>query len=136
TTFYTTVSMMRTIEDLLGLHHLSMNTANADPMSDVFTLTPDLHPYDPILPGSLCKPPVDPQLIPECSNKNVPRSALLKDEHDGAGWQAATKQFDFSKPDALDSAAFNRVLWKGMMGESRRYPVERSGKDLRPGRKS
>jgi DNA-binding beta-propeller fold protein YncE len=134
TTFYTTVNMMRTIEDLSGLHHLSMNTANADPMLDVFSLTPDLRPYDPILPGSLCKPPVDPQLIPECSNKNVPKSALMQNLHDGAWWQAATKQFDFSKPDALDSEAFNRLLWKGVMGERRSYPTERSGKDLRGAR--
>jgi hypothetical protein len=37
-------TVFRTIEDLLGLHHLSMNTANADPMSDVFALTADLRP--------------------------------------------------------------------------------------------
>ena len=127
-TFYTTVNMMRTIEDLLGLHHLSMNTANADSMSDVFNLTPDLQPYVPILPGILCGPPVDPKLIPECASKNTTRSAAVKDLHDGAWWQAATKRFDFSKPDALDSEAFNRVLWKGVMGEQRPYPVHRGGK--------
>ena len=127
-TYYTTVNMMRTMEDILGLHHLSMNTANADPMSEVFALTPDLRPYDPVLPAVLCAPPVDPKLIPECADPNVVRSAMVKDRHDGAWWQAATNRFNFSRPDALDNLAFNRVLWKGIMGEQKAYPTRREGR--------
>jgi DNA-binding beta-propeller fold protein YncE len=127
-TYYTTVNMMRTIEDILGLHHLSMNTANADPMSEVFALTPDLRPYDPVLPAALCTPPVDPKLIPECADPKVVRSAMVKDLHDGTWWQAATSRFNFSKPDAPDSVAFNRVLWMGIMGDQKPYPTRRDGR--------
>jgi DNA-binding beta-propeller fold protein YncE len=127
-TYYTTVNMVRTIADILGLHHLSMNTANADPMSEVFALTPDLRPYDPVLPAALCASPVDPQLIPECADPKVLRSAFVKDLHDGAWWQAATSRFNFSKPDALDSVAFNRVLWKGIMGDQKPYPALRDAR--------
>jgi DNA-binding beta-propeller fold protein YncE len=131
-TFYTTVNLMRTIEDLLGLHHLSMNTANADPMSDVFTLMPDLRPYDPVVPGVLCAPPVNPKLIPECADPSAPKTSVVQQLHDGAWWQAATRQFDFSKPDSLDNEAFNRVLWKGIVGR-KPYPSRGSGRDLNAG---
>jgi len=45
-TFYNTISMLRSIEDFLGLQHLGMNDANAKPMADVFNTQPDLTPYD------------------------------------------------------------------------------------------
>ena len=64
--FYNTINMIRTIEDLLGMNHLGMNDANAEPMSAVFNTVPDLTPYEPLLPGILCAPPVVPDLIPEC----------------------------------------------------------------------
>ena len=36
--YYTTVSMIRTMEDILGLEHLNLNTATTRPMTDVFDL--------------------------------------------------------------------------------------------------
>src|SRR5260221_3251561 len=36
---YTTVNMLRTIEDILGLDHLNMNTATQRPMTAVFDLS-------------------------------------------------------------------------------------------------
>jgi hypothetical protein len=53
----------------------------------------------------------------------------VKQLHDGRWWQAATRRFDFTKPDALDSAAFNRVLWKGIVGGHRPYPSRGADKD-------
>jgi DNA-binding beta-propeller fold protein YncE len=124
-TFYNTMSMLRTIEDLLGMNHLGMNDANSDPMSDVFMKDPDLTPYTAVLPGSLCEAPVDPALIPECHQSSIPRSRPLKSLHDGKWWANATRGFNFKHPDDLDSAAFNRVLWRGVMGEEKPYPVDR-----------
>ena len=40
---------------------------------------------------------------------------------------------DFSDADRVDSAAFNRILWKGMMG-SKPYPAAPAGTDLRQNR--
>ena len=37
-TRYSTVNMVRTIEDVLGLEHLNLNTAYQRPMTDVFNL--------------------------------------------------------------------------------------------------
>lgn len=124
--FYNTINMIRTIEDLLGMNYLGMNDANSDPMSDVFTTRANLTPYNMVVPGSLCAPPVDPGLVPECHEASVPRTPAVTSLHDGEWWANATKNFNFKEPDALDAAAFNRVLWEGMMG-SRPYPAGRSG---------
>jgi len=115
------MNMLRTIEDLLGMDHLGMNDANSDPMVDVFTPEPDLAPYAAVLPGSLCEQPVDPALIPECQQASIPRTPWLRSLHDGQWWANATRDFNFRHPDDLDSAAFNRVLWRGVMGE-KPYP--------------
>ena len=45
--------------------------------------------------------------------------------HNGAWWANATRDFNFKRPDALDSGACNRLLWAGVMGE-RPYPVHRA----------
>jgi DNA-binding beta-propeller fold protein YncE len=132
-TNYNTVNMLRTIEDLLGIDHLNLSDANAAPMSDVFTRTPDLTPYSAIIPGSLCATPVDPNLVPECKSTSAKMSPRLPELHDAAWWAEALKPFDFHDADRIDIEAFNRVLWKGTMGEVP-YPTTRSGLDLRKNR--
>jgi DNA-binding beta-propeller fold protein YncE len=107
---------------------LGMFDANSDPMSDVFTSKPNLTPYTAVLPGILCAPPVNPDLIPECQLASVPRTKALPSLHDGTWWAKATRGFNFRQPDALDSAAFNRVLWHGTMGD-KPYPVRRARED-------
>jgi len=62
-------------------------------------------------------------LIPECRDRSTERTVARRALHDGAWWANATKRFDFRKPDALDAAAFNRVLWHGVMGAGRPYPI-------------
>ncbi len=121
-TFYSTMNVLRTIEDLLGLNHLGMNDANSDPMSDVFTAKADLTPYEAVLPGTLCQPPVAPDLIPECQQASIQRTPAVRSLHDGAWWAKATQGFNFKQPDALDAAAFNRILWSGVMGD-KPYPT-------------
>jgi YVTN family beta-propeller protein len=121
--FYNTISMLRTIEDFLGMRHLAMNDANAEPMSDVFTAEVDLTPYTPVIPGSLCQAPVNPDLIPECSDASVLRTKAMPTLHDGAWWAKSTRQFNFKRPDGLDASAFNHLLWRGIKGESKPYPA-------------
>jgi DNA-binding beta-propeller fold protein YncE len=128
--FYNTMNVLRTIEDLLGLNHLGMNDANSDPMSDAFTTRPDFTPYTAVLPGSLCQVPVHPDLIPECKQASVPHTPSVQSLHDAAWWANATRNFNSKRPDAIDSAAFNRVLWRGVMG-SKPYPTPRSNRDDR-----
>ncbi|MGA7920563.1 MAG: alkaline phosphatase family protein [Candidatus Acidiferrales bacterium] len=122
-TNYNSTNVVRTIEDILGTDYLGLNDANAKPMSDVFTEERDLQPYVAPIPGILCQPPVDPTLVPECKDPgNRPVTAAVKSLHDGAWWAQATKGFNFSHPDLINADLFNRILWKGTMGDNKPYP--------------
>jgi YVTN family beta-propeller protein len=121
-TAYDTVSMVRTIEELLGVAPLGMNDANAAPMDDAFVRVPDTTAYDAVIPGNLCKPPVSPTLVPDCGNPNAVKTTALPERHTPAWWTAQTKAFDFRGPDRVNTKQFNRVLWRGQMGEARAFP--------------
>jgi YVTN family beta-propeller protein len=113
-TRYDTTSMLRTIEDILGITPLGLNDANAHPMTDLFSDTPDIRPYTAIIPGGLCGKPVDPSLVPACRQGGRSITQALLEPHDGAWWANATSGMDFSRPDKLDTARFNAVLWAGL----------------------
>ncbi|MDQ6825101.1 MAG: bifunctional YncE family protein/alkaline phosphatase family protein [Candidatus Eremiobacteraeota bacterium] len=113
-TFYNTVAMLRTIEDLLGTDHLGIYDANTSPMSDVFTRQADTSTYTSIIPGILCAPPVKRDLVRGCANARAPRTAAVAALHDAAWWSRMTADFPFDQPDAIDSGAFNRLLWAGV----------------------
>jgi DNA-binding beta-propeller fold protein YncE len=132
-TNYNTTNVLRTMEDLLGIDHLSQSDANAAPMADIFTHTPNFAPYTAIIPGDLCAAPVDPNLVPACQNPSARITPALPELHDGAWWAQSLKNFDFHDADRIDAYAYNRVLWKGIMGNIP-YPTVRSGLDLRKNR--
>ena len=124
---YNTLSMYRTMEDILGIKYSNLNDALAVPMTDVFDknekdwtykAVPSLLLYNTTLP----LPPMP------ASVKNIPHPT-----HDAAYWAAATKGMDFSKEDLVDGAQFNRILWQGLMG-LKPYPATPSGLDLRANR--
>jgi YVTN family beta-propeller protein len=135
---YTTENMLATIEALLGIKPLSFHDANATPMTDLFTATPDLTAYTPYVPGILCGKPDDPpagttttgpppatpvsaDLLgagPDpnaCSSSRV--TAGVTELHDGKWWAEHSVGMDFSRPDAVDATAFNQLLWLGLKGE-------------------
>jgi YVTN family beta-propeller protein len=116
-TMYTTDSVLRTIEEILGMDPLGIQDANALPMSSVFSRIPDARPYAAIVPGSLCVGPVAPDLVgAACSSPGVRRTAAVRDRHDGTWWAAMTAGMDFSGPDRVDAKRFDDVLWYGMTG--------------------
>jgi DNA-binding beta-propeller fold protein YncE len=133
-TNYNTVNFLRTMEDLLGIGYLGITDANAQPMSDAFTRNPDFTPYTAIVPGSLCRQPVDPNLVPACANPDVEKTAAIPSRHNKQWWAQATKDFYFGVEDKLDPEKFNRVLWAGIKGDNVPYPAERNRADLRQNR--
>jgi hypothetical protein len=48
---------------------------------------------------------------------------------DAAYWKRVTRGMNFTDADLVDGETFNRVLWKGMMG-NRPYPSRPTGKNL------
>lgn len=123
--FYTTVSIIRTIEDVLGLEHLNLHTATARPMVEIF----DFNQKDWNFHAEPSSHLADTQLpIPK------KEGIILHPTHDASYWAEKTKQFGFTKEDNLgDPEAFNRIIWSGLKGDVE-YPTQRSGKDLRNNR--
>ncbi|WP_315789560.1 alkaline phosphatase family protein [Fischerella sp. JS2] len=133
-TNYNTVSMLRTMEDLLGIGYLGMNDANAEPMSDAFTKNPNFAPYVAVVPGNLCADPVDPNLVPACKDPNAQKTAAMPILRDRKWWAQKTKDFNFRVEDKLDPEEFNEILWTGIKGDDVPYPEERSRANLRTNR--
>ncbi len=117
-TFYTTVSLVRTIEDVLGLEHLNLNTATAAPMTDVF----DLHQADwnfNARPSSVLAKTELP--LSKAARRAAESAAPVKISHDSRYWAKKTQGFDFTQEDHVDADLFNRIVWQGLM--NRPYPV-------------
>lgn len=99
-TQYSTVSMIRTMELILGLQPLSQYDAAARPMFNSFTDTADLRPY------TCEKPQIDLQAKNEATAYGADRSMNM----------------DFSEYDRIDDFELNEILWRAVMGESAPLP--------------
>jgi hypothetical protein len=62
---------------------------------------------------------------PQASGLVVPSTT-----HDASYWADATEGVDFMSKDKMDFASYNKLLWKGLMG-NQPYPATCSGADLR-----
>jgi hypothetical protein len=125
---YTTVNMLRTIEDVLGLAPMGLNDALAAPMADAFDLRQADWTFAAQVPAVLraTQLPLPPQTAAEAAcPAPPPRSS--------AYWAAVMAGQDFSQEDRLDTPRFNHALWRGLKGDQP-YPVRRGGQNLREGR--
>ncbi len=99
-TQYSTVSMIRTIELILGLAPLSQFDAAARPMFASFTSTPDLTPYSP-------EPPrIDLNEVNATTAHGADRSSKM----------------DFDEYDKIDDFELNEILWRAVKGKMRPLP--------------
>ena len=110
---YTTVSMMRTMEDVLGLKPLGLNDALAMPMADAFDLNQPDWRYDAIVPDVLRTTQLPLPVGPKREASLAPCPGM----HDAAYWEAAMRGQDFRSEDKLDTDAFNAALWRGLSGD-------------------
>ena len=102
-TMYSTSSMLRTMELILGLPPMSQYDAAALPMYKCFSATPDLSPFKAVPPN------VD---LNEKSVKNTASARL-------------SETFDFSKEDRIPDLVFSEVIWKAVKGEASIMPAPR-----------
>lgn len=102
-TMYSTSSMLRTIELILGLPPMSQYDAAATPMWRCFTNSTNLSPFT-ALPSNV-----------DLNDKNTKMTASA----------IKSMQFDFSKEDRIPDLAFSEVIWKAVKGEGSEMPAPR-----------
>ncbi len=100
---YSTSSMLRTMELILGLPPMSQYDAAATPMFRSFTATPNETPFIHELPRTN---------LFELNVKNTPSA------------QKSAK-FDFKKEDSIPDLEFSEVIWKAVKGEDSVMPAPR-----------
>ena len=102
-TMYSTSSMLRTMELILGLPPMSQYDAAATPMWRCFTNNVDLTPFASV-PSNI-----------NLDDKNVQETASA----------IKSMAFDFSKEDRIPDLEFSEVIWKAVKGESSAMPAPR-----------
>jgi len=107
-TQYNTISLLRTIEQILGLPPMNQFDAAATPMFDCFTATPDFTPFEAV-PNRI---PLD-QMNP--APKDIADSLLRRNAHISA-------RLNFRQIDACPEDTLNRILWHAIKGSSVPYP--------------
>jgi len=118
---YSTVNMIRTIEDVLGIGHLNLNDAYQRPMTAAFDLNQSEWTYNAVAPA-----PILPALGAQPHQSDL--GTEFRDAHSAAYWASLTRGFDWSTEDRVPPVLFNRILWKGLTG-GLAYPSERNGQD-------
>ena len=119
---YSTVNLLRTIEEILGLDHLNLFTATARPMTDIFDLDQREWTFDADPSALLVTNTTLPIAKSDTASLAGPRPT-----HDAQYWAQKTAGFDFRKEDNLkDPQKFNRIIWAGLKSDIP-YPAARTG---------
>ena len=100
---YTTASVLRTMELILGVSPMTQYDASATPMWRSFTGTCNSAPF-----------------VHLPSNVNLDDINVKKSK-----WQAMSENYDFTKEDNVPDVEFNKVLWHGIKGDGVSYPAIR-----------
>jgi YVTN family beta-propeller protein len=111
-TYYSHLSMVKTIERILGLPTLSIFDMISDDMRNSFQMTPDYTPYTAVEPKQSIYQ-VNPSLE---ALKGAQRKAAVE-----------SMKMDFNVPDDIPSQTLNRILWHEARGWQTPYPVVRQG---------
>ncbi len=127
-TRYSTVNMLRTIEDVLGIDHLNLNDAYQRPMTEIFDLNQKSWTFHAQGSAVLNQTQVAREVAVEFAS-----TAPFHVAHPAAYWTNATRGFDWSKEDRVPAELFNQVVWDGLTNDAP-YPAIRSGADLRQNR--
>jgi DNA-binding beta-propeller fold protein YncE len=99
-TFYTTVSLVRTLEVFLGLPPMNSNDAHAPVIASLFSATSQHAPFT-------------------ADYRNLKNGLLYRTNTTDAYGSADSARMDFSAADRADSTTLNDILWHDRMGAQR-----------------
>jgi hypothetical protein len=103
--FHSTVSMIRTIEMLLGIAPMNQLDASAIPM-DIFQETPDLTPYKAVLPA----------IAADNLMTHKPKDKAADE------WMKKSNRQNFAHADMADPKVLNAVIWFACTGSGSNIP--------------
>jgi YVTN family beta-propeller protein len=107
-TQYNTTSILRTIEQILGLPPMNQFDATATPMFDCFTDSPDFTPFT-VLPSNIALNEMNPE------PKKIADPLLRRHAIQSA-------RLNFRQVDACPEDVLNRILWHAAKGSAAPYP--------------
>ncbi|MFO1500887.1 MAG: bifunctional YncE family protein/alkaline phosphatase family protein [Verrucomicrobiota bacterium] len=105
---YSTVSILRTIEQILGMPPMNQFDGSATPMFDCFTDQPDVTPFMAV-PNQVALTEMNPD------PKAIHDPVLRKDA-------SVSTRLNFRKVDACPEDTLNRILWHAVKGSIVPYP--------------
>jgi len=98
--FYTTVNMVHTMEELLGLPPMNLFDAHAPLMAPLFSGPGTQAPYS-------------------ADDKNLRSGLIYRVNEKNAAGAKESAQMNFSRPDAVDTKKLNAILWQQAKGQPR-----------------
>jgi hypothetical protein len=105
---YNQISLVRTIELILGLPPMNQMDATATPMSECFTEIVDLTPFNSVTNNyPLDKTNPEPKKV---ANRQLRKDALI------------SAKLRLDEPDRCPEDVLNRILWRAMKGPETPYP--------------
>jgi YVTN family beta-propeller protein len=100
-TMYSTSSMLRTMELILGMRPMSQFDAAAPPMYHSFQAVPDAAPYRSVMPNT-----------------------DLHELNTKVAWGAKqSRKLNFKREDAADDLVLNEIIWRSVRGPESRMPA-------------
>ncbi|MFZ0282090.1 MAG: alkaline phosphatase family protein, partial [Bacteroidales bacterium] len=105
--YYSQVSMVRTIENILGIPPMNQLDLSAEAMTDCFTAKPDFTPYKAVK-NNIPLDDLNPALV-SLSGKQL-------------YWAQKSLEQDLEDVDRIDDDVFNRIIWHAVKGYERPYP--------------
>ncbi|HEY1958459.1 MAG TPA: hypothetical protein VGH28_22735 [Polyangiaceae bacterium] len=109
---YATPSVLRTIELLLGVPPLGRRDAVAPPIADALSESVDDSPFVAVVPDVLRATKLPLPAPKPGEHATTPRGTA-------GTWERATRGMRFDREDELPAAAFNAVLYCGLIGGAR-----------------
>lgn len=106
--FHNTVSLIRTMELLLGMEPMNQLDGVASPI-DIFRDQPDLKPFKAILP--------------EVATDNLKTPASADRDSMQAYWIKRTSEQDLSFADMADPGVMNEIIWYSVRGGESKMPA-------------
>jgi len=105
--FHTTVSLIRTMEILLGMQPMNQLDATAAPI-DIFQDKPDLRPFK--------------AMLPEVALNNLVVPARGTRDATQAYWMKRTAEQNLQFADMADARMLNEIIWYSVRGSGSRMP--------------